>query len=195
MIRYATASTELFWRDDAKTSERRAEAVISSARAAERSQSDRAQRIVRAGELYDPHVPLRIGTAATALRTNIIAPYVDTWVSHICAARPRPMWIPMDGTHDDHMRAKLLLAWSDHLFQAAEVYRHAHGAARDACVSGLGVLRPFRPRVGAPIELERIHPIHVVMDDAVGVGLPDELYIRRPIARTKLRALYPEHEK
>lgn len=184
----------------APAAERRemASEAIESVRAIERAFAARTQSILDACALYGHSAGfdsvLRQGKAKP-LRENVFAQYCDTWVSHIGGQMPRPMWVPIDGDADDLERAKLLVNYTDSMWQRTGLATKRIEAVRDSGLAGIRLIRPYRPRPGAALQLERVHPINIVFDDALGCELPKEIYIRRLVSRSSLISIFPDQRR
>lgn len=173
-----------------------ADEVCNSARDIELEYADRYQHIIDANALYGRSAgfdSVQRREKSKPLRENVFAQYCDTWVSHIGNSMPRPMVVPIDGDSDALERAKLLVSYCDATWQRERLLTIRLEAIRDSGLSGLRLIRPYRPAPGQPVRLERVHPINIVMDDALSCTLPSEIYIRRYVSRWALQKMYPEH--
>lgn len=75
---------------------------------------------------------------------NVLALAVDTVISEITQAKPRPMFVTIGGDWLEQERARKLTYFNDAEFDQCNVHELAEQAARDAVIAGLGILRPRR---------------------------------------------------
>lgn len=115
---------------------------------------------------------------------NVIANAVDALVSEVTQTQPRPMCVTNGGDYDARERAEMLTHWWDAEFDACGVRAIAPQVARDAIISGLGIMRPYIDWEHNRIRVERIHPLSLLVDDIGCVDVaPRCVYLRRFVDR------------
>lgn len=200
-MRYRDSQTRDWWRKrttpHSVAVKERASDMVETMRANQKAHSSRLQMCAQAAALYGHAAGFgaALRTGAKPLRENVLAQYMDTWMSYIGRSCPRPMFVPIDGDSEAIDRAARLGAYIDALFQRTEHKRLRFEAIRDSGLFGLRCIQPYRPRDGAPIQLRRISPIHIAMDDVFGNELPYELGIQHITSRSWLRAMFPHLSK
>jgi hypothetical protein len=133
----------------------------------------------------------RILPAAQRLGVNVTASAVDTLVAEVTRTPPAPMVVTRGGDWFEQRRAEDLSAFAGTVIDHQGGPLMLHQASADAVVAGLGCVRAYDG--GEHVELERIHPLSILVDDAQCVDVePRELYIRRAIPRHHMMATYAD---
>ena len=175
-----------------------AQAVVNAAHDVDDATLERQQRIIESYCLYGDvgSWPGFYGFArslpyARRLSHNVIANAVDALVSEVTQTRPRPMATTVGGSYSDQVKAKKLTNYWDAKFIECDVRDLAPQVVRDAIISGVGVMRAYEEH--ERVSVERIFPVHVLVDDRQCVDVqPRVIYLRRFLDRWYLRELYPE---
>ena len=126
---------------------------------------------------------------------NVLALAVDTVISEITQARPRPMFVTIGGDWLEQERARKLTYFCDAEFDYCGVHELTEQAARDAVIAGLGILRPRRdPEDETKVIVERIFPPNFLVDDRGAIDvIPRSFFVRHLVDKWQLCELYPEH--
>lgn len=132
--------------------------------------------------------------AQPTVTRNILALATDTVISEIVQSRPRPMFVTIGGDWLEQDRARKLTYFCDAEFDAYNVHDLAEQAARDAAITGLGILRPRRdPADPQKVCIERIFPPNFLVDDRGAIDvLPRSYFVRHLLDKWQLAELYPD---
>lgn len=184
-----------WWLED---DEHLAGAVCAAAKRVDDGTTARQQTILDAYCLYGEETALSTGVARALpvwerVSHNVLANACDALVSEVTQTLPKPMFTTVGGSWDQHRQAKKLTRWWDAKSDEARMRELVPQIVRDACIAGLGALRPFIEG-GDCVAFERVHPINVLVDDQACLDSPPRtLYLRHFYDRAYLAALYPEH--
>ena len=172
--------------------------TVAEARRVDRATLARRMQILEAYCLYGdetaiPENAIEIRSQPQVTR-NVLALAVDTVISEITQARPRPMFVTIGGDWLEQERARKLTYFCDAEFDQNNVHELAEQAARDAVIAGLGILRPRRdPSDETRVIIERIFPPNFLVDDRGAVDvLPRSFFVRHLLDKWQLCELYPD---
>lgn len=172
--------------------------TIAAARAVDMATSTRRMQMLEAYCLYGdetavPENVIELRSQPTVTR-NVLALAVDTVISEVTQARPRPMFVTVGGDWLEQERARKLTYFCDAEFDYNNVHELAEQAARDAVIAGLGILRPRRdPSDPSRVIVERIYPPHFLVDDRGAVDvMPRSFFVRHLLDKCQLVELYPD---
>jgi len=135
--------------------------------------------------------------AQPSVTRNVLALAVDTVISEITQAKPRPMFVTIGGDWLEQERARKLTYFNDAEFDHCNVHELAEQAARDAVISGLGILRPRRdPADDTKVIIERIFPPNFLVDDRGAIDvIPRSFFVRHLLDKWQLCEMYPEQRE
>lgn len=124
------------------------------------------------------------------LSLNVVRSCVDTAVAQITRARPRPQFLTTGGNWDLHQRAKKRGRFVESVFHRCHAYALGQRAFRDAALFGTGFLQVLA--VDDTIQIERVPPNEVLVDDAEGVyGTPRNVFRARVADKLALMERFP----
>ena len=172
--------------------------VLGAARAVDTATSARRAQMLEAYCLYGDETALPENfielRSQPSVTRNVLALATDTVVSEIVQTKPRPMFVTIGGDWLEQDRARKLTYFCDAEFDAANVQDLAEQAARDAVITGLGILRPRRdPGDPSRVIVERIFPPNLLVDDRGAVDvLPRSFFVRHLLDKWQLAELYPD---
>lgn len=172
--------------------------VLGAARAVDTATSARRAQMLEAYCLYGDETALPENfielRSQPSVTRNVLALATDTVVSEIVQTKPRPMFVTVGGDWLEQDRARKLTYFCDAEFDAANVQDLAEQAARDAVITGLGILRPRRdPGDPSKVIVERIFPPNLLVDDRGAVDvLPRSFFVRHLLDKWQLAELYPD---
>lgn len=176
-----------------------ATAVVGAAKATDAATGARRAQMLEAYCLYgddtalpENFVELR---AQPHVTRNVLAQAVDTVVSEVVQTRPRPMFVTIGGDWLEQERARKLTYFCDAEFDYCNVQSLAEQAARDAVITGLGILRPrIDPATPNRVLIERIFPPNFLVDDRGAIDvMPRSFFVRHLLDKWQLMELYPDH--
>ena len=129
--------------------------------------------------------------ASNAITYNVVKSVIDTAAAKISKNKPRPLFLTSGGNYNQQERAKSLTKYIDGVFYDTDAYVKAQEAFVDSCVFGTGCLKILIQ--DNRIQLERVSPTEIVVDDADGrYGKPKQMHQVRLVARQVLLDAYPE---
>lgn len=175
-----------------------AESVFRAAYAVDDATLARQQRIVDCYTLYGatddwPTQGEVYNGSVGQMSKNIVAGAVDTFVAELCQGQPRAMFTTAGGTWGDGYRARRLTLAHDAWVDEADLRASAPSLVRDGAIAGLGVAIVRADYEQRTTTLERIFPLHLLVDDISAVDVePRSLYLRRVLDRHHLAELYPD---
>lgn len=124
---------------------------------------------------------------------NVVQSVIDTKVSRISQARPRPVFLTDNGDYKQRNMAKKLNAFAVGELYRTKAYRMGELILRDAEVLGTGVLKVYRTpdnKVG----LDRVLPMELLVDaNEAYYGDPRQIFQLKLIDRAVLAEMFPEH--
>ena len=144
------------------------------------------------------------GTVATGLQNksqmpidrptmNVISSCVDTLVSRLSQARPRPMFLTDNANYKERSLAKELNSFIAGELYQTKAYQLGPLIMRDAAVLNTGVIKVLEDTGTKKVSLERVLSTELLTDpnDAY-YGEPRQLYHPKMIDRGVLGALHPD---
>lgn len=145
-------------------------------------------------EYYDAQSTGDLGRAH--VRYNLVKNLVHSAGSLIGKNRPRPLFMPDGGTHDDLRKGEALTRYVGGVYDDARVHEKGEVVFRDAALHGTGFW-------GFPIDwrkkrvtCEWIFPGEMLIDELDGVKEePSQMHRRRIMPREELLELYPKKER
>lgn len=176
-----------------------ASAVVGAAKATDTATSARRAQMLEAYCLYGDDTALPENfielRAQPHVTRNVLAQAVDTVISEITQTKPRPMFVTIGGDWLEQERARKLTYFCDAEFDYCGVQSLAEQAARDAVITGLGILRPrIDPASPNRVLIERIFPPNFLVDDRGAIDvMPRSFFVRHLLDKWQLMELYPEH--
>jgi len=181
-----------------KDSSELASAVIGAAKATDTATSARRSQMLEAYCLYGDETALPENfielRAQPSVTRNVLALAVDTVISEITQTKPRPMFITIGGDWLEQERARKLTYFCDAEFDYCNVTQLAEQAARDAVITGLGILRPrINPADPTKVIVERIFPPNFLVDDRGAIDvMPRSFFVRHLLDKWQLCEMYPD---
>ena len=124
---------------------------------------------------------------------NVIQSCIDTLVSRIAQARPRPMFLTDGGDYKQRNLAKKLNNFIQGEFYQTDAYMFGERALRDACILGDGIVKVFEK--DKKVALERRLLTELLVDPNDGLyGCPRQLYELQLVDRALLAEIFPKHK-
>lgn len=137
--------------------------------------------------------PMTTSLQSHRVTLNVIKSCIDTAASKLSKAKPRPMFLTIDGDESLQRKAKALTKYMDGAFQAVEVYPALQRGFVDAALFGTGATKFYKEE--DQIKCERAIIDQIFVDDAESIyGTPKQLHEVRYVSRDVLAELFPEHE-
>lgn len=127
---------------------------------------------------------------------NVIAAVVDTLAAKVSKNKPRPEFLTSGGSWLSQRKAKNLDKWVRGFFYEVDIYEKGKAQFIDGQVFGTGFLKfiPTKQKKGTRLEVERVLPSELFVDDADGLnGNPRQLRQRKMVHREVLAAEHPEY--
>jgi hypothetical protein len=129
--------------------------------------------------------------SSNSVTYNVVKSVIDTAAAKISKNRPRPMFLTSGGDYSQQQKAKKLTKYIDGVFYDTKAYVKVQQSFIDACVFGTGVIKIWIE--DNRIQLERVSPTEIVVDDADGrYSKPKQMHQVRLVARQALLESYPE---
>lgn len=129
---------------------------------------------------------------------NVIATAVDALVAEVTQSEVRPMAISLGGSWAEQKKCEKLTNYFDAKWRVERIHETMCHAVRDVIRSGIGCVRIARANEEDPSNdkttVERVNPLHVLMDDRGRSQRPREFYIRQFVERSHLADLFPDYE-
>ena len=129
------------------------------------------------------------------MRLNVIGNLVDTLVSRIGKAKPRPMYLTKRGDYQLRNRARLLGDVMEGIFHQTEMFKLMPRVFQDSCIFDIAALKVGRD--GGDLWAERVFPNELVWDieSALFSGMPPSMHQIQAIPMESLIQMYPEMEE
>lgn len=125
------------------------------------------------------------------LSLNVVRSCVDTAVSQITRARPRPQFLTSGGNWDLHQRAKKRGRFVESVFHRCQAYRLGQRAFKDAAIFGEGYLHTYAD--GDRIQIDRVPPNEMIIDESEGIyGEPKNIFRVRIADKLVLKEMFPK---
>jgi hypothetical protein len=122
---------------------------------------------------------------------NVIKSCIDTAASKIAKAKPRPMFLTIDGDETLQRRAKELTKYLDGAFKEMDIYPTMQRAFVDAGIFGTGPVKFYTE--DGKVKCERTIVDQLFTDDAESVyGTPMQLHEIRYVSRDTLAEMFPK---
>lgn len=123
---------------------------------------------------------------------NVVQSCVDTLVSRISQARPRPLFLTDGGEYKQRNLAKQLNQFIGGEFYQTKSYEKGAQILRDASILGTGCLKIYEDN--EKVCVERVLPTELYVDsnDAF-YGTPRSMYQLKLVDRSVLKEIYPEY--
>lgn len=123
---------------------------------------------------------------------NVVQSCVDTLVSRITQARPRPVFLTDNGDYRSRNMAKKLNEFVAGEMYRTKVYQLAELVLRDAAVLGTGCIKVFEQ--DEHVAMERVLMTEILVDPNDSLyGRPRQMYQFSLIDRSVLLEMFPEH--
>ena len=180
--------------------------ILTSAAYLKESQSYRQRQIALYARLYGNMSLFNfVGTNVAKLDTqtgipadrptfNLVQSCVDTLVSRISQSRPAPVFLTEAGDYKERRLAKQLNNFVLGEFYQTKAYEKAAIAIRDACVTGMGILKIYESE-DAKVALDRILGTELLVDPNDGMyGEPRQLFQMKLVDRDVLKAMSPKYK-
>ena len=124
------------------------------------------------------------------LSINVVRSCVDTAVSHVCEARPRPTYLTTAGDWSLQTKAKKRSRFVDGSFQHARAYEARRRAVKNMCLFGTGFVKVLQQH--GRLEYQSVFPGEILVDDQDGVyGSPRVLIQEKVYDRAVAMKLWP----
>jgi hypothetical protein len=178
-----------------------ARAVCQAASNVDDDTSERQQAILKAYTLYGVSAAELGGhlvsdvRAMAAIRENVVAAVIDTWIAQVTQSKPRTMFLSIGGSYSERQNCRKLTAVCDTAHDEHGTRRLMTMGLRDGGIAGLGWVRPYICKVSRRVKVERVHPINILLPDVNCVSaIPRVLYVRHFVDRLGLIKQHPKHE-
>jgi hypothetical protein len=126
---------------------------------------------------------------------NVIQSCVDTLVSRISQAKPRPMFLTDNGDYKERNLAKQFNTFIMGEFYRNKAYKLGELALRDAAVRGTGIIKIFENPSEKRVALERVFAPELLVDfNESKYGAPRRLYQFKLVDREVLKDMFPNHK-
>lgn len=183
-----------------------ANAVRSIVESLQRAQTSRIRQAVVSSRLYG-NLTLQGNAGAAYARLlasqsaakdrmtyNAIQSIVDTLVSHVGEAKPRPYYLTSGGNYKQQRKAKKLSQFTDGVFYETKTYRKGPKCFRDGTIWGDGFMHVF-PR-GGKLHHERVMGSELWIDEVEAqYGFPRNMHRMKVVDRDELAGYFPECAK
>lgn len=125
------------------------------------------------------------------LTLNVVKSCIDTAASKIAKAKPRPMYLTIDGNWAAQDRAKKRTRYMDGAFEEACVYKHMQRGFTDAAIFGTGAVKFFKE--DGKVKCERTIIDEILVDDADGIyGTPSQMHQTKYMSKDVLIDMFPD---
>jgi hypothetical protein len=124
---------------------------------------------------------------------NVVQSCVDTLVSRITQARPRPVFLTDNGDYKERRLAKQLNDFIAGELYQTKAYQLAEIILRDAAVLGTGCIKIYEK--DEKVAIERVLLTEILVDPNDGMyGTPRQLYQLSLVDRSVLMEMFPGHK-
>lgn len=190
-------------------SERCGEEMVAMAEKIEQNSNERHMANLRHARMYE-NVELNNLTGADAsemavrqallgaglVSLNVVAAATDTLAAKIAKNHPYPKFLTSGGSWPSQQKARRLNKWATGMFYETKIYEKAARIFLDGCVFGTGLLHVFLNHDDGRLEVERVLPDEIFVDDNDATyGEPRQMFRRKLVSREVLTAMFPEHEE
>jgi len=190
-----------------KDETQRANQFINYCRTVQQSSRDREQAYIRHARLYEnveinsltgvdyAVAIVRQAMLGTGIITfNVVQACIDTLAAKIAKNKPRPEFQTSGGSWKSQIKARKLNRWVNGFFYETDIYEQMKPVFIDAEVFGKGALHVFKNNDTKRLEVERVLPSELFVDESDGMyGQPRQLLRRKMVQREVLAAMFPEH--
>jgi hypothetical protein len=188
------AADDRWWR--AETNDL-AEAVFAAAYRVDDATLARQQRVLEAYCLYGDTSDWPHGgsyqSSPYEMAKNVLAGVVDTFVAELCQSTPRAMFVTVGASWAEQYKARRLTSCSDAWADDERIREVGPLVLRDSAIGGLGIARIWPDHHRARARLERVFPLHLLVDDVSCIDVaPRAIYQRRVVERDYLAQCYPD---
>lgn len=129
------------------------------------------------------------------LTLNVTKSCIDTAAAKIAKNRPKPLFLTSGGDWTEQRRAQKLTKYCEGMFDAANVYKKGPLCFTDSGIMGTGVAKIYPNKDKGQIDVDRVLPDEIIVDDADGMyGEPRCLYQRKYVDRDVLIEMFPKFE-
>lgn len=129
------------------------------------------------------------------LTLNVTKACVDTAAAKIAKNRPKPLFLTSGGDWSEQRRAQKLTKYCEGMFDAAGVYKKGPMCFTDSGIMGTGVAKVYANKDKAQIDVDRVLPDEIIVDEADGMyGEPRCIYQRKYVDRDVLIEMFPKFE-
>lgn len=126
---------------------------------------------------------------------NVIQSCVDTLVSRISQAKPRPTFLTDNGDYKERNLAKQFNTFIMGEFYRNKAYQLGELILRDSAVKGTGIIKIFEDPSEKKVCLERVFAPELLVDfNESRYGTPRRLYQFKLVDRDVLKDMYPSHK-
>lgn len=124
---------------------------------------------------------------------NVVQSCVDTLVSRISQAKPRPLFLTDNGQYKQRNLAKQLNGFIAGELYQTDAYSKAEQILRDAAILGSGAIHVFEKDEKVCLERVLVTELYVDHNDAF-YGEPRSMYRLKLVDRSVLTEMIPEHK-
>lgn len=167
------------------------EDVWTVARRIENDQSGRREQHARCRALYEDSYRGR--TDKQVVSYNLVRSIIDTVCAKVSKSEPRVQVLTVAGDFALQERSEKLTRFLGGQFREMGLRQKAQLCFRDACIFDGGVLRVYRDQDSEKIKCERVYPHEILVDTVESYyGQPRQVFLKRPMNRDVLAAMYPK---
>jgi hypothetical protein len=125
------------------------------------------------------------------VRYNLVKNIVHTAMSLVGKNRPRPLFMPDGGTHDDLRKGEALTRWCGGVYDDARIHEKGEVVFRDAALHGDGHWAHRIDKKKKALTCDRVFPANLLIDEVEGAEEnPPQIHERRILPRETVWELY-----
>jgi len=126
------------------------------------------------------------------LTLNIVQSMIDTVVSKITKAKPKPTFLTDGGDWSAQRKAKQLTKFMEGQFYSSDFYDKATQAFQDSCIFGTGAIKIYKQ--DNKIKCDRVFIDEITIDDTESYyGEPRQIHQTKQINKDVLKDMFPDH--
>jgi hypothetical protein len=123
---------------------------------------------------------------------NVVQSCIDTLVSRMVQAKPKPMFITNGGDYRKRKLAKDLNKFIEGAFYEARVYEKREYNLRNSCIFGDGMLKIYESD-DKKVAIDHVMTPEILVDEADGFyGTPQQIHQMKIMDRDKAAELFPD---